>query len=65
MLRLVGGQVESLWDEVLPVEARELPEDLEALDVLLSPSPIRNKPFAGQYSQSDRTEKATISAGSR
>jgi len=36
MLRLVGGQVESLWDEVLPVEARELPQDLEALDVLLS-----------------------------
>ncbi|MCA1678224.1 MAG: transposase [Actinobacteria bacterium] len=35
MLRLVGGQVESLWDEVLPVEARELPEDLAALDVLL------------------------------
>ena len=33
MLRLVGAQVESLWDEVLPVEARELPHDLEALDV--------------------------------
>ena len=28
MLTLRGGQVESLWDEVLPVEARELPEDL-------------------------------------
>ena len=36
MLRLAGGQVESLWDEVLPVEVRELPEDLAALDVLLS-----------------------------
>ena len=35
MLRLSGGQVESLWDEVLPGEARELPEDLAALDVLL------------------------------
>ena len=23
-----GGQVESLWDEVLPGEVRELPEDL-------------------------------------
>jgi hypothetical protein len=36
MLRLAGGQVESLWDEVLPGEVRELPEDLAALDVLLS-----------------------------
>jgi transposase, IS5 family len=35
MLRLWGGQVESLWDEVLPGEVRELPEALAALDVLL------------------------------
>jgi IS5 family transposase len=35
MLRLSGGQVESLWDEVLPDEVRELPEDLGALDRLL------------------------------
>ena len=32
MLRLAGGQVESLWDEVLPVEVRELPGDLAGLD---------------------------------
>jgi transposase, IS5 family len=35
MLRLSDGQVESLWDEVLPGEVRELPGDLAALDVLL------------------------------
>jgi hypothetical protein len=35
MLRLAGGQVESLFDELLPVEVRELPEDLAALDRLL------------------------------
>jgi transposase, IS5 family len=35
MLRLWGGQVESLFDDVLPVEVRELPPDLAALDVLL------------------------------
>jgi transposase, IS5 family len=35
MLRLSDGQVESLWDEVLPGEVRELPQDLAALDVLL------------------------------
>jgi hypothetical protein len=28
MLQLVGGQVESLFDELLPVEVRELPADL-------------------------------------
>jgi IS5 family transposase len=35
MLRLVGGQVESLLDELLPVEVHELPRDLAALDRLL------------------------------
>src|SRR3954462_6276095 len=35
MLRLAGGQVESLFDLGLPVEVRELPADLAALDVLL------------------------------
>jgi len=36
MLRLVGGQVETLFDEALPIEARELPEDLAQLDALLA-----------------------------
>jgi hypothetical protein len=36
MLRLAGGQVESLLDELLPVEVRELPADLAALDRLLA-----------------------------
>jgi IS5 family transposase len=35
MLRLVAAQAETLWDEALPIEVRELPEDLAALDVLL------------------------------
>jgi IS5 family transposase len=35
ILRLAGGQVESLLDELLPVEVRELPKDLAALDRLL------------------------------
>jgi IS5 family transposase len=35
MLRLVGGQVESLFDELLPVEVRELPAELATLDRLL------------------------------
>jgi len=36
VLRLQGGQVETLFDEALPSEVRELPEDLARLDVLLS-----------------------------
>ncbi len=35
MLRLQGGQVESLWDEVLPEKLRELPADLARIDALL------------------------------
>lgn len=35
MLTLAAGQVESLWDEVLPVGVRELLEDLARIDALL------------------------------
>jgi transposase, IS5 family len=35
MLTLLAPQPESLWDEALPIEVKELPEDLAALDVLL------------------------------
>jgi hypothetical protein len=36
MLTLVADQPECLWDDALPVEVRELPEDLAALDALLA-----------------------------
>jgi IS5 family transposase len=36
MLRLGDGQVECLWDEILPQEARALPEDLARLDEVLA-----------------------------
>ena len=36
MLVLSGGQFESLFDDVLPVEVRELPADLAVLDRLLA-----------------------------
>jgi hypothetical protein len=36
MLTLLAAQPESLWDESLPVEVKELPEDLAAPDVLLA-----------------------------
>jgi transposase, IS5 family len=36
MLTLLAEQPECLWDEALPVEVKELPDDLAALDRLLS-----------------------------
>jgi transposase, IS5 family len=36
MLRLAGRQVESLFDQLLSMEVRELPQDLAALDRLLA-----------------------------
>jgi IS5 family transposase len=36
MLTVLAPQPESLWDESLPVEVKELPADLAALDVLLA-----------------------------
>jgi IS5 family transposase len=46
MLRLVAAQAETLWDEALPIEVRELPDDLAALDGLLS-GPGLLAPFVG------------------
>src|SRR5437764_2533817 len=36
MLTLLAGRPECLWDDALPIEVKALPEDLAALDVLLS-----------------------------
>ena len=48
MLRLSDGQVESLWDEVLPGEVRELPKDLAALDGLLQ-DPVLLQPISSHW----------------
>src|SRR5262249_57652789 len=48
MLRLSDGQVESLWDEVLPGEVRELPENLATLDALLR-DPVLLQPIASHW----------------
>src|ERR687893_1387959 len=53
MLTLEGEQVESLWDEVLPSEARELPDDLARLDELLS-DPALLRPVAAAWEGSAR-----------
>jgi IS5 family transposase len=53
MLTLRGGQVESLWDEVLPIEVRELPEDLAGLDLVLG-DPVLLAPIAAAWECSAR-----------
>jgi IS5 family transposase len=53
MLRLVGGQVESLFDEVLPAGVRELPPDLAGLDALLADGSLL-APIATAWHQAAR-----------
>ena len=53
MLRLAGGQVESLFDLGLPVEVRELPADLAALDGLLA-DPALLAPVEGAWDAAAR-----------
>jgi transposase, IS5 family len=53
MLRLVGEQVESLFDEALPVGVRELPDDLARLDVLLS-DPVLLAPIEQRWAAAAR-----------
>ena len=48
MLRMQGPQAECLWDEVLPAEVRELPEDLASIDELLS-DPALLEPIAEHW----------------
>jgi hypothetical protein len=61
MLRLSEGQVESLWDEVLPGDVRELPEDLATLDVLLGDPGLLAPISAGWQQQARAHGRPTIS----
>lgn len=63
MLTLVAEQPESLWDVVLPVEARELPEGLGRLDVLLAEEELL-WPIVEQWrSEFQRTGRLVLSDG--
>ena len=53
MLRLGGEQVESLFDEALPIEVRELPADLARLDELLG-DPALLAPIAERWEAAAR-----------
>jgi transposase, IS5 family len=62
MLRLSSGQVESLWDEVLPVGVRELPEGLAALDVLLRDRALL-APIVGYWECEAAAGRASVGYG--
>src|SRR5215212_8612339 len=53
VLRLVGEQVESLFDEALPIAVRELPADLARVDELLS-DPALLAPIAERWQRAAR-----------
>ncbi len=64
MLTLVAEQPESLWDVVLPVEARELPEDLGRLDVLFGRRGVVVADRGAQWrSEFQRTGRLVLSDG--
>jgi hypothetical protein len=47
MLTLWSGRVECLWEESLPVEVKQLPEDLAALDRVLSDPRLLGRSWCG------------------
>jgi IS5 family transposase len=53
MLTLLAEQPECLWDDALPIEVRQLPEDLAALDVLLSDRELL-RPIVARWQQEFR-----------
>jgi transposase, IS5 family len=62
VLTLAAGQAESLWDEALPIEVRELPDDLAALDRLLS-DPELLGPIAARFEQELAAGRSVIAGG--
>jgi IS5 family transposase len=59
VLTLLAEQPESLWDEALPVEVRELPDDLAALDRLLA-DPAMLGPIAERFRREVIEDKRAV-----
>lgn len=64
MLRLEGVQAECLFDEVLPEEVRELPEDLARLDELLA-DPALLAPIEGHWQAEAKRRKRSAAGHGR
>jgi len=63
VLTLLAEQAECLWDEALPIEVKELPADLAALDRLLS-DPELSMVFLEHWRQEvEKTGRSVISDG--
>src|SRR5215472_3624051 len=63
MLTLLADQPECLWDDVLPVEVKELPEGLAALDVLLADQELL-MPLVERWRQEfEQTGRAVLTQG--
>jgi IS5 family transposase len=63
VLRLEAGQVLSLWDEVLPIEARELPQDLWRIDVLLGDLGLLTPIRAHWDAEADASGRSAVGHG--
>lgn len=63
MLTLRAGQVETLWDEALPVEVRELPGDLARLDLLLGGEALYAPIVAHWQREVAETGRAVLTEG--
>jgi IS5 family transposase len=63
MLTLWSDRAECLWDEALPVEVRELPEELAALDRLLSDPDLLAPIVAHWRREVERTQRAVLTDG--
>jgi IS5 family transposase len=63
MLRLEGVQAECLFDEVLPAEVRELPEDLARLDELLADPALMAPVEAHWQAEAKQRGRSTRSHG--
>jgi IS5 family transposase len=63
VLTLRAPQAETLWDELLPVEARELPEDLARIDELLADRELL-RPIAERWRREvEQTGRAVMTEG--
>jgi transposase, IS5 family len=63
VLTLLAEQPECLWDDVLPVEVKELPQELAALDVLLSDQELL-WPLVERWRQEfEQTGRAVLTEG--
>lgn len=63
MLTLQAPQAETLWDELLPIETRQLPEDLQKIDELLC-DPELLRPIAERWQgEMAETGRAVLTDG--